>query len=89
MIHILYINERLKPVFDYTITFVKSHRYNIYSKGIFVLWHTKKIQLRFCMTNQLIALKFKNSLQTQHEFLTFKIINCIRQTKSESKIYII
>ena len=35
------------------------------------------------MTNSI-----KNSLNTQHEFLTLIIINCIRQTKSESKIYI-
>ena len=31
----------------------------------------------------------KSFLHTQHEFLPSIIINCIRQTKSESKIYIL
>ena len=64
-------------LFDYTITFViPNTRTQIQS---FLSW--------FCT---------KNSLHTQHEFLiyllnylpTYYLLNCIRQTKSKSKIYI-
>ena len=37
----------------------------------------------------LIIIKgYKFPTHTQHEFLTFNILNCVRQTKYESKIYI-
>ena len=41
------------------------------------------------MSISLMVIKVKKSLHTQHEFLTLNnLYNCIRQTKSDTKIYI-
>ena len=48
------------------------------------IWYTK-INVTQILHDEFDAFKVKNYLHAQHEFITLKIINCIHQTKSESK----